>query len=221
MPEESKTDSVDQVSTLPPELRNRVYELSLPMHGAVHINPQRASGLKVGRSQVGLLRASRQIRREALPVFVCNNQLIYHLDPFIKTTVQRMCVWLSSITSVCGNNAAFNIKLAFPRGPVWTNLEAMPPLLELMRHTGQDLASERSILRYNKAIRTGSLKAPTKAAKYSIFSMDYSDGLLMTQEVLEKAVRLARRARVEGWSRDGLEKRYAEFVRTHKSVHAR
>ena len=74
----------------------------------------------------------------------------------------------------------------------------------------------QQIRNYYTAMAIGSPSALQKAADDSIFILDDPDEFRL-QEVLEKAVLLVRRARVDLWDRERLGREYVEFVKTYQA----
>lgn len=209
-----EADPPDIFFTLPAELRNRIYELTLVFNGITHLNATQDE-YKLNRQQVGLLRVSRTIRKEALSFFCANNILLYHLDPFCLETVRSLTSWLRAVLAACGPKHSLRLKIRIAGDSIRANLDVMLPYLDLVRCTGMELATKEQIRKYYSAMAMGSPSELLKVPECSIFVMEDPDDV-RTQEVLEKAVTLARRSRIDKWDRKRLESEYADFGRQYR-----
>ena len=102
-----RADTANLLMLLPAELRNRIYEFTLTEEGLCHVGSQ-------AWTEPGLLRASKQIRHEALPIYHSNNYFILHLHLDRDHTILGLCRWLLTITSACRSPKPFGAwKIAF------------------------------------------------------------------------------------------------------------
>lgn len=195
----------DRLTTLPPELRNRIHELSLPWGRIIRVN-------KPNRHRTGIIGVSRQIRQEALPMLWSKNSFVYHLDVVDRNAIEAMCGWLRSVISSCGLDLSPNLKIKVAHVNVELHLVAFLPLLNLIRETGLELAASEDVVRYDKGTSSRKLRALYYVAGSSIFIMQHREAQSATQKILEKAVGLGRQSRTENWSQEELEKKYGELI---------
>ena len=99
-------------------------------------------------------------------------------------------------------------------GPVWLRLDTLLPLLETMRATGFEPATEdfKPEARIQHISTRGRTTLRQRPASSSIFKMgSRNQGPL--QEILERALVLGRRARDESWSKEDLIEEFEAFIR--------
>ena len=128
--------------TLPPELRNMIYEYALPLPEPRHY----IFDLCHPNSwEPGLLRAaSPQMRREVLPIFWSRNGFEIHLildaDPLIMRKVVES---LHEVTNICGravlDSSLFLLSVASKGSLSWSNLGE---LINFIRQTGLVLGNK-------------------------------------------------------------------------------
>ncbi|KAI7548956.1 hypothetical protein KC331_g4092 [Hortaea werneckii] len=197
-----QSETPDLLQTLPPELRNRIYELCLPELGS-RILPC---------EEPALIKTCRWIRSETRPIFWGNMpevSAIFSLSsPGFKDTIEA----LTSIVKTCGKSP-FKEMSFYVHGPTRPHLINLLPLLGMMRATGFDPTNGT----YEPCIEycvtsTGKPAKRQLTSSRSIFHMlNLGRGAL--QEDLETAFALPRRAREEGWTAKRFETEFKAFVK--------
>ncbi|KAK4902781.1 hypothetical protein LTR27_000720 [Elasticomyces elasticus] len=194
--EDAPTGS-DHFTKLPPELRNRVYELVIPC-GERILGPW---------TEPSILCVSKQIRRETSPIYYKHNEFTQkvrfevfdtgkrvHGEPGgrFKAAVRK----LASIFKICGVHPFGKFRFLFT-GEVTRYIAHVLPLLELMRSGFEpedeidETAAEQT---YASFFITGGLADPGDIAPF------------------ERAVRLGRRARAQGWEEEKLKERFQTML---------
>ncbi|KAK5718353.1 hypothetical protein LTR15_008080 [Elasticomyces elasticus] len=195
-PEEAPPGT-DHFTKLPAELRNRVYELVIP-RGERILGPW---------TEPSILRVSKQIRKETSPIYYKHNEFTQkvrfevfdtgkrvHGEPGgrFKAAVRK----LASIVKICGVHPFSKFRFQFT-GEVTRYIAHVLPLLELMRSGFEpedeiDEAAEEQT--YTSFFITGGLADPGDIAPF------------------ERAVRLGRRAREQGWEEEKLKERFQTML---------
>ncbi|KAI7221453.1 hypothetical protein KC333_g1752 [Hortaea werneckii] len=197
-----QSETPDLMQTLPPELRNRIYELCLP----------ELRSRFVPCKEPALLKTCRWIRSETRPIFWGNMPGVYATfslsSPRFKYTVET----LTSIVKTCGKSP-FKKMSFYVLGPTRPHLINLLPLLEMMRATGFDPTNGT----YEPCIEhcvtsTGKPAKRQLTSSRSIFHM-LNQGRGALQEDLETAFALPRRAREEGWTAERFETEFKAFVK--------
>ncbi|KAI7087245.1 hypothetical protein KC356_g4336 [Hortaea werneckii] len=197
-----QNETPDLMQTLPPELRNRIYELCLPS----------AESRGLPCKEPALLKTCSLIRGEARPIFWGNVSKVFiscqPSSPQFKYTVEA----LTSVVKTCGKSP-FKTITFYVTGSIRPHLINLLPLLEMMRATGFDPTDAE--YRSNPQVFTTKEGKSVKRqyeSLYSIFLMRSSNhGPL--QEDLETAFALPRRAREEGWTAERFETEFTAFVK--------
>ncbi|KAI6797774.1 hypothetical protein KC363_g288 [Hortaea werneckii] len=197
-----QNETPDLMQTLPPELRNRIYELCLPEFVSTWLPCE----------EPALVKTCRWIRSEARPMFWGNQTRVKArlnpVSPGFKITVEA----LASIVKTCGK-APFKEISFWIFGPIRPCLTNLLPLLEMMRATGFDPTAEpyEPNPKYFTTADGESVKRQS-ITRDSIFRMQgVTHGPL--QEDLEIAFALPRRARDEGWTAEKFETEFKAFVK--------
>lgn len=200
-----KEETPDLLQTLPPELRNRIYELCLP-----YLEPPEYHDLPC--EEPALLKTCRWIRNETGPMFWGNIPEVRAACDLSSAGFRYTVDALTTIVKTCGKSPFKKISF-YVLGSTRPHLINLLPLLEMMRVTGFDPT-------------TGSYEPrpmyfPTRAGKSakrqyttggSIFIMQsFTHGPL--QADLESAFALPRRAREEGWTAQRFETEFKAFVK--------
>ncbi|TKA81398.1 hypothetical protein B0A55_02069 [Friedmanniomyces simplex] len=184
---------------LPPELRNRIYDLVVPT-GDRLIGPW---------EEPPILCVSKQIRHETSPIFYKHNEF----QP--KTRLEANCTGkltygeaggrfkaairkLASIVEICGPQPFGKFRIVFI-GKTQSYIVHMLPLLELMR-CGFEPADEP--------------QEPVSVAKRKYVSIFETRMLADAADLdaFERAVKLGRRARVEEWTGEKLKERFKAML---------
>ncbi|KAI7468601.1 hypothetical protein KC357_g6717 [Hortaea werneckii] len=197
-----QNETPDLIQTLPPELRNRIYELCLP----------RDKSRSLTREKPALLKTCSLIRGEARPKFWGNqtrvNAMLNPGSPGFKTTVEA----LASIVNTCGKSPFKKISF-YVTGSTRPHLINLLPLLGMMRATGFDPANGtyEPRIRYFITTEGKSVKRQSTSSSSIFHMMNGAHGAL--QEDLETAFALPRRAREEGWTAERFETEFKAFVK--------
>ncbi|KAI6912542.1 hypothetical protein KC318_g8222 [Hortaea werneckii] len=197
-----QSETPDLMQTLPPELRNRIYELCLP-----ELRPR-----FLPCEEPALLKTCRWIRSETRPIFWGNMPTVFAdirlCSPRFKSTVET----LTSIVKTCGKSPFKKISF-YVTGSTRPHLINLLPLLEMMRATGFDPTNGKYQPDSKHIITiTGKSVIRKYISRSSIFNMrDGNHGPL--QEDLETAFALPRRAREEGWTAERFETEFKAFVK--------
>jgi hypothetical protein len=199
-----KPNSPNLLFKLPPELRNRIYELVLPRRPPLQPVYYYAEA-RLQWKEPPLIRTSKQIRHEALPMFYAVNEFTLLAS---ENLLARMANRLREvIVPSCGPKPFSNFHIDV-RGPPMAFLPCMLPLLEIMRSTGLELASEEYQLDMKDIPRKVYERRPLDS---SVFRMGEYD--MVGQYLYEKAMSLARRAHEERWTAERLELRFKHFTK--------
>lgn len=197
-----QSETPDLMQTLPPELRNRIYELCLPS----------AKHRGVPCREPALLKTCRWIRSETRPIFWGNTSKVFIScqlsSPRFKYTVEA----LTSIVKTCGKSPFKNITF-FVTGSTRPHLINLLPLLEMMRATGFDPTNaeykpDRQIFTTKEG---KSVKRQYESSNSTFLMRSSAHGPL--QEDLETAFALPRRAREGRWTVEHFETEFKAFVK--------
>jgi hypothetical protein len=113
--------------TLPPEIRNRIYEYALA-------RPRETISISHVSEPALLIAGSSEIRKDAAPIYYFNNRIQMGL----RLRQDKMS-WIvkspRAITNLCGNKPFSGFRLMF-LGPFQHNMSGLLPILELIRDTG-------------------------------------------------------------------------------------
>lgn len=205
-------DTPDLFTRLPPELRNAVYEFAfcnVQPNQPIHINDKAAENCY--RKHIGLFRASRQIRSEALSVYYGTNAFMIHINGFTGAQFQQAAKWLRRVIGICGVKHFASCKFRI-HGSVWEDPAAIMPLLKLMRETGFWPYTAADELQYSKALQSQDRSRLVDAAHCSMFVMQTQD-CVRVQSMLEELASLARRAHLAALGPEMLRLKVEAYVR--------
>lgn len=200
-----KPDTPNLLLTLPPELRNRIYELTV-----FDNYTSRLTSVSWPWKEAPILRIQcKQIEDEAACIYYGSVNVSFTAS-LLEEKWAMFLQNLRAIVHTCGQHPfkGFHIVIM---GQVWERLDNLLPLLEFMRSSGFEPACATYQERRDRPGSYGNrIHSPS-----SVFSTTtYASG--NAQFVLEKALSLARRARVEEWSAERLAKSFAIFVKVQK-----
>jgi hypothetical protein len=199
-----KHDTPNLLLKLPPELRNRIYELVLPRKPPaepvfyyIEVNLQ--------WKEPPLIRTSKQILHEALPMFYAINEFtVFAGNGMIDKVAQRL---EKIVIPLCGPKPFSNFHIDM-RGPLMDLLPYMLPFLEFIRSAGLELSTEA----YELDAKDIPKAMTERLALDSSVFCTHKYGMV-EQYIYEKALALARRAREESWTAERLESRFKHFVK--------
>lgn len=193
-----KKGTPDLMLHLPPELRNNIYELLFLPEPL----PKRASWKEPPISQT-----CKQFRHEALPVHYRRNNFMLRvsLDSGAMNSVVKR---IETIVSMCGHKPFGYLHIGV-HGSIWHKLEEFLPLLETMRATGFEPASQE----YRLAEKTDRIRYVSESSVFLMERCNFGNA----QFVLEKALSLGRRARSEEWTAERLARRFKELAKSQRS----
>ncbi|KAI7331231.1 hypothetical protein KC367_g8743 [Hortaea werneckii] len=197
-----QNETPNLMQTLPPELRNRIYELCLPDFVSTWLPCE----------EPALIKTCRWIRSEMRPIFWGNmpgiNLMFSLSSPRFKYTIET----LTSIVNTCGKSPFKKISF-YVTGSTRPHLINLLPLLEMMRATGFDPANGtyEPRIRYFITTEGKSVKRQSTSSSSIFHMMNGAHGAL--QEDLETAFALPRRAREEGWTAERFETEFKAFVK--------
>lgn len=205
MPKQNEKDHLS--SRLPPELRNAIYELALPSDRVVKLDDE----------EPALLRTSKQIRQQASKMFYSGKQLRATGDGR-RLHFEAQIRKLERIINDCGLTRSVSLSIQITNDcKAMALLVSLKPLLDLMRVTGFEPATEK--YRGYEFSRTGTGLQVTVASVFELpsgsrWSLDriFSDPCREAREALEGALTLARTARKEGWTSVELETAHTKFA---------
>lgn len=196
--------------SLPAELRNTIYELTLtPMKTTTTI---RAAQNRVSRgqktrnrtraswSEPALLRTTREIRREALPVYYGGTA--FRLAVFLED-MGAASAWLASVVRASGAKTPFLSLTFVVHREAWAKLEFFRPFLTLARDVGMDLARAKEVK--GKLVDAGRPGPPT-------FEMSRCTGPYI-QRAFADMMELGKLAHEEGWSDEVLNLEFGLLVK--------
>ena len=172
--------------SLPPELRNCIYGLVLSNLGQIN------TAYDGEYKRTGILRTSKQIRSEALSVYYTTNSFRVSLN---RKDFPAFLTWLRNVAKTCGRQPFGGMKVVSYGRSEWL-LDAMPHMLEVMRETGLEIATEYEIS-YQSTFRV-------YAGPFG-----YGDAI---QRILQDALELGREARHNAWTKEELENEYRNFL---------
>ncbi|RMY68352.1 hypothetical protein D0863_07180 [Hortaea werneckii] len=198
-----QSETPDLMQTLPPELRNRIYELCLP-----ELRPR-----FLPCEEPALLKTCRWIRSETRPIFWGNTSNVLVSCQLSSPRFQLTIEALTSIVKTCGKSPFKKITF-YGIGAIRPHLIKLLPLLKMMRATGFD-PTTGSYEPKPMYFTTNSGKSVKRqyTTRDSIFIMEnFTHGTL--QEDLETAFALPRRAREEGWTAKRFETEFKAFVKS-------
>ena len=190
------------MQTLPPELRNRIYELCLPefMSGWLPCE------------EPALIKTCRWIRSEMRPIFWGNMPRVALMFSLSSPKFKHTTETLTSIVKTCGKSPFKKISF-WVTGSTRPHLINLLPLLEMMRATGFDPTNGtyEPRISYFTTTEGKSVKRQYTSSSSIFFMMNGPHGAL--QEDLETAFALPRRAREEGWTAERFETEFKAFVK--------
>ncbi|KAK3705453.1 hypothetical protein LTR37_013270 [Vermiconidia calcicola] len=193
-------ESPNLLLTLPPELRNHIYELVLPIP-----HPRLFPGIRSGNG-LALLMTCKQIRREGSSVYFGRHCCYIAISPD-KDVLKKYIEKLSAIFLLCGPKPFKSLTICVIGG-VWDKLDVMLGLLDFMRRTGfKPATKEYQLPRTSKDLRTVS-----DTSVFQIQNRTWGKA----QFILEKALALGRRARDEEWTEERLATHFGVLVRTQR-----
>ncbi|KAK3619699.1 hypothetical protein LTR56_023850 [Elasticomyces elasticus] len=189
----------DHFTKLPPELRNRVYELVIP-RGERILGPW---------TEPSILRVSKQIRKETSPIYYKYNEFTQRVRFEVFDTGKRVhgepggrfkaaVRKLASIVKICGVHPFGKFRLQFT-GEVTRYISHVLPLLELMRSgfEPEDEIDEAA-------------EEQTYASIFIPLPPTFGNSNLLAS--FDRAVRLGRRAREQGWEEEKLKERFQTML---------
>lgn len=199
--------------SLPPELRICIYEFTLDYKhtiSTIHLNPKSDKYTNKRPKYKNLLRVSKQISKEALPVYYGVNSFIYHIDSFDSAQFQLAADRLRYVISNCGIKPFGTFKFHIT-GSIWSDLRAILPLLQFMRETGFYPSTAADSEHYQQALESGERGRLVDAASHSMFILHNAD-CVHALRALEEAVRLAKGAHLRKASQDIFAGEFEKFV---------
>ncbi|KAK4956605.1 hypothetical protein LTR10_006132 [Elasticomyces elasticus] len=197
-PEEAPTSS-DHFTKLPPELRNRVYELVIP-RGERILGPW---------TEPSILRVSKQIRKETSPIYYKHNEFTQRVRFEVFDTGKRVhgepggrfkaaVRKLASIVKICGVHPFGKFRLQFT-GEVTRYIAHVLPLLELMR-SGFEPEDEIDEVAEEQTYASIFIPLPPTFGNSNVLAS------------FERAVRLGQRAREQEWEEEKLKERFQTML---------
>lgn len=179
---------------LPPELRNRIFELVIPYHAPDTFDPF--------KEEPSIIRTSRALRAEASSLYYGNNSFRIQVTKCSQLPLaMQKC---RSVVLRCGPRPFRGLEIRFAvKNTLLQDFRLLLPLAELIRELGFEPARE---------FHTGPnlLFNPHKArslesAKTIVYGHD--------ADAVARVITIGRRARDEKWSKAKLEVRFEDFVR--------
>jgi hypothetical protein len=171
---------------LPPELRTSIYEYALAKSRTINLHHQTDYGLCTGP---GLLRVSKQLRREALPIYFKVNAFSIHV---LLAHLDKLASWLEVSAKLCGSKVFGGLQFQVQWCP-WSDLPRAKGLVQLLAADVLELDLSRIDTRL-----------PIRMAGASqlgcLFVMNDLQGGMYVQRALEEAVLIGAAAREQKWS---------------------
>ncbi|KAK5733649.1 hypothetical protein LTR17_009502 [Elasticomyces elasticus] len=197
-PEDAPT-SPDHFTKLPPELRNRVYELVVPC-GERMLGPW---------TEPSILCVSQQIRRETSPIYYKHNEFTQRVRFEVFDTGKRVhgepggrfkaaVRKLASIVKICGVHPFSKFRFQFT-GEVTRYIAHVLPLLELMR-SGFEPEDEIDEAAEEQTYASIFIPLPPTFGNSNVLAS------------FERAVRLGQHAREQGWEEEKLRERFQTML---------
>ena len=215
-----KTVTANLFAELPPELRNRTYELHLNETAKAWMarkqkkKRQRFEKMYHAWHEPPLLRTSKQIRREAAPMFY-KTQHFYINDGLNAIILPRYINKIRSVVQWCGPGPFKKLDM-YIRVGAWEKLGEILQLLELMRTSRFEPANQE----YRPRVLMRSTGPVKQASETSIFRMA-SNEFSALQRVFEQAMAMGRKARDEEWTKEKLEGQFALWKKKALSTRGR
>ncbi|KAK3634942.1 hypothetical protein LTR56_005808 [Elasticomyces elasticus] len=195
----AEPSGTDHFTKLPPELRNRVYELVIPCGERV-LGPW---------TEPSILCVSKQIRRETSPIYYKHNEFTQRVRFEVFDTGKRVhgepggrfkaaVRKLASIVKICGVHPFGKFRFQFT-GEVTRYIAHVLPLLDLMRSgfEPEDEIDEAA-------------EEQTYASIFIPLPPTFGNSNLLAS--FERAVRLGQRAREQEWEEEKLKERFQTML---------
>lgn len=208
--------------SLPPEIRNQVYELALAEDEVIHIRPCKrgywaleqclpAPALVPWR-EPGLLQSCKTIRSEAFTMYYKLNEFEASLQ---LSDAQRASDWLRNMVKRCGNEP-FKHFTFFITNTVWSDLHSSRRLATFFSEhnlvlTPVPCRPSGDIMSKWSSWRRESFERYRKPEYECVFRMD-DPAQTSFRIALEEAADLGRKAREEDWSEDWFEYEFGSWL---------
>ena len=217
-----KAATPDLIMSLPPELRNHVYELALVERTFIFAVPRTKTS--ASRNPRGLLRTSKAIRSETLPIYYGRNGFLPDVEAFDEARFSVIASWLEGVVKVCGRQP-FNrllwclpqsIPLIFAVGAasISYRLFSLRRLVEVVHTSGIDLVDEIYKNRHGYLPRNRNI---SKAGRLYVEGVEEVEDIKLwagQSAAVMQALQLGKRAHDEDWSAARLEKEFNSFARS-------
>lgn len=184
------------LQNLPAEIRNTIYNLVLDTDKKFGIKAFPWTVLRCDKDvlphlEPPLLQTSQRIRQEASMIYYGANTFEVALP---SAQISRFCDWVSTIAELCGRNPFTSIRLHLSSGE-WKDVRGCFPLAELFYQVEWPMAQDGNDL------------PPNSTAIEVVGGSGHR-----IRQVLEEAISLGLRARMEGWQHQELKVGFLDMV---------
>ena len=191
--------------SLPAELRNGIYFLSLAEDDAVRIRYRKrrkrdhdthsalSSPFTDTWTEPSILKVNKSIRSEASAMYYKSNDLQIRVK---MADFEAASAWLRNVVARCGSHPFRHFAFC-PCNAAWANLHYLRDLVQLLRETG---------------FQYPQVPAYYEPRDSSIFLFPSGFGWGNLGPSLDEAVELGKKASVEGWSEDWLDVEFGWWV---------
>lgn len=207
--------------SLKPEDRYRIYKFSLTFEDReMNLNSPSKMYRATLRRMTALLQVSKEIRDEALPLFLGENAIMYHLDPFNQETCVKAATWLRHVARRFGRQPfQKTFRFGIHQRSIWTDLHAICPLLEAIHETGIVVSPGEERRAYVAALESGPVDGHLETMDGSLFRLVVGVGIY-PQRYLDLGVVMAEKAARDGWTKEQVEREYAQILELAKKSSA-
>ncbi|KAH9828134.1 hypothetical protein Tdes44962_MAKER09462 [Teratosphaeria destructans] len=212
-----RPETPNLLMTLPAELRNNIYEFVLRTIRVLHVRDQQFR-------EPALLRVSKEIRSEALPLYYGTNRFSIYLNLGEERNLGRLVDWLQSIVRDCRSSTPFGAwNISFWCGDYLAVL-GMLPLFHLF-HTGwisHDGVAPPTVASSQDTKRSAALSSVLpqpffrRSSELILDSRGRGDRTLQGPEplgeLLDRLLVLADHAREKAWGEEEFERWFKQAV---------
>lgn len=188
---------------LPPELRNRIYTYVLPFNSCVSYSiygPRRGSDI---------VRTSKSIRSETLPILYGNNHFRVNLEGYDH--VNPVITWLRNVTMTCGSKPFASFRLQI-NGSLITLLKRILQFANIIRESGLVIAIAVHDVGSFMLAQDQSQMTEVNAGMVIIYHNFSDESSFNVYPIVKHCLDLGQAAFNNGWSRETLNEKYEDFV---------
>ena len=206
-----KKTTPDLFFTLPAEIRNRIYKYVLASGNHVDLDTERQSN-EGGPPLPCLLRASRRIEEEALPMYYANQEFIVTIDGREEHHIVKFARWLRRTILRCGGKPMQTLVIEVT-GPIHVFIERMLPLVDIVREFS-DVHVDIKIPDMDRGWRKRRWDLVQEMCKEFVAVID-ADGApgydMKARSAIVEAIEIGIRTERNGWSRKKMIEEFARY----------